>query len=299
MDPSALPHAGELFSILAALIWAFAVVLFRLSGRSVRPLALNFFKNVVATLMFLITLAVLRDRLAAEASFLDYVLLASSGIIGIAIADTLFFKSLNAIGAGLSQVVGCLYSPLVIVLSTLFLGERMTAWDGVGAGLILLGVLVSATRPAPRDADRRTLLAGIFLGAASFALMALGVVIAKPALDRTPVLWSTTVRLVAGVVALAAISRFSPRRREIWSTLRPSASWKITVPAAFLGAYVAMIVWIAGLKYTQVGTASVLNQTSAIFVLPVAALVLKEGITVRKVIAVAMALGGVALVTLV
>ncbi|MCK5597260.1 MAG: DMT family transporter, partial [Candidatus Eisenbacteria sp.] len=82
------------------------------------------------------------------------------------------------------------------------------------------------------------------------------------------------------------------------STLRPSRSWRVAVPAAVLGGYVAMIVWVAGMKYTQASTASILNQTSAVFVLPLAAILLHERVTLRKLAAVAMAVGGVALVTL-
>jgi drug/metabolite transporter (DMT)-like permease len=89
-----------------------------------------------------------------------------------------------------------------------------------------------------------------------------------------------------------------PRFRKAWQTLRPSRSWRIAIPAAVLGAYVAMIIWIAGMKYTQASTASILNQTSAVFVLPIAAVVLRESVTARKILAVALAVAGVALVTL-
>ena len=33
------PHLGEILSVLAALIWAISVVLFRISGRELKPLA--------------------------------------------------------------------------------------------------------------------------------------------------------------------------------------------------------------------------------------------------------------------
>jgi drug/metabolite transporter (DMT)-like permease len=128
--------------------------------------------------------------------------------------------------------------------------------------------------------------------------MALGVVLAKPVLDRSPVLWSTGVRLIAGLVALMLLTLLSARHRTAWRALRPSASWKVAVPAAVLGAYVAMIVWIGGMKYTQASTASILNQTSAVFVLPMAAVVLREPVTSRKVMAVVLAVAGVVLVTL-
>jgi drug/metabolite transporter (DMT)-like permease len=128
--------------------------------------------------------------------------------------------------------------------------------------------------------------------------MALSVAIAKPILDRSPVLWATAVRLISGVAAIMLLTAISPRRRYLWKTLRPSRSWRTAVPAAVLGAYLAMIVWIAGMKYTQASTASILNQTSAVFVLPLAAVFLHERITLRKLAAVLTALTGVVLVTL-
>jgi drug/metabolite transporter (DMT)-like permease len=291
-------HLGELLSIAAALVWAVSVVLFRVSGRKTGPLALNFFKNTVAVVLLLATFAVTRQTLLRQAPALDYLLLAASGVVGISIADTLFFRSLNVVGAGLSQVAGLSYSPFVIVFTFAFLGERLTPGDLAGAGLIVLGIFLSSGHEPPGSIGRAALRRGIGLATLSFALMAAGVTLAKPVLDRSPVLWATTVRLVAGVAALAAMALVSPRWRYLWRTLRPSPSWRVSVPAAVLGAYVAMIVWIAGMKFTQASTASILNQTSVVFVLPIAAFALKERVTLRKTLSVALALAGVALVTL-
>jgi drug/metabolite transporter (DMT)-like permease len=293
-----IPHLGEILSVLAALIWAFSVVLFRVSGRKLKPLALNFFKNIVATVLLLATLLIARQSLFRAAPLLDYALLILSGVVGIAIADTLFFKSLNLVGAGLSQIVSLAYSPFIIILTFVFLGERLTVGDLAGAALILVGILLTTKREPTSDISAHELRVGIGLATLSVAMMAIGVTLAKPVLDRSPLLWSTTVRLLGGVAALMILAVVSPRRRYLWSTLRPSRSWKVTIPAAVLGAYLAMIVWIAGMKYTQASTASILNQTSTVFVLPLAAVLLHEPITLRKSAAVAMALGGVLLVTL-
>ncbi len=292
----AFPYLGEILSLLAALVWAVSVVLFRLSGRKLPPLSLNFFKNIVAACLFLLTLAIARQSLLREAPVLDYALLALSGVLGITIADTLFFKSLNLVGAGLSQIVTLSYAPFVIFFTFVFLGERLTLGDIGGAVLILLGIMLSSVHKAPPGSTQHDLHKGIGLGTLSVALMAAGVALAKPVLDHSPVLWATTVRLLAGTVALVLMAVVIPSRRHLWSTLRPSAAWKLAVPAAALGAYVAMLVWVAGIKYTQAATASILNQTSAVFVLPIAALVLGEPITLRKVGAVAVAVAGTVLV---
>jgi drug/metabolite transporter (DMT)-like permease len=291
-------HLGEILSLVAALIWAFSVVLFRVTGRAVRPLALNFFKNVVASALLLATFPIIGQPLVRDAPLVDYALLALSGVLGITIADTLFFKSLNIVGAGLSQVVGLSYSPFVIMFTFAFLGERLTAGDTVGAAMILFGILLSTGHEPPPGVTRRDLRTGIALATLSVALMALGVTLAKPALDRSPVVWATGIRVFAGVLALIVLTAVSPRHRYVWSTLVPSASWKIALPAAVLGAYVAMIVWIAGIKFAQASIAAILNQTSAVFVLPIAALVLKEPVTRRKLGAVALAVAGATLVVL-
>ena len=285
-------------SLLAALVWAFAVVLFRMSGRKLPPLSFNFFKNVVASCLILLTFVVLRQSVLRDAPLSDYGLLALSGILGITLADTLFLRSLNLVGAGLSQIVTLSYSPFVILFTFIFLGERLTLADLGGAALILLGIVISAAHRPPAGSTKHDLHKGIGLGTLSVALMAAGVALAKPVLDRSPVLWATTIRLLAGTAALALMATVVPGYRYLWKTLRPSASWKLTVPSAALGAYVAMVVWVAGMKYTQAATASILNQMSAVFVLPVAAMVLREPITARKVGAVATAVLGTVIVML-
>lgn len=291
-------HLGEFYSVLAALIWAVSVVLFRLSGRTLRPIALNFFKNAVATVMFAATFLLLRLDLVRAVPAGDYLLLVLSGVVGIAVADTLFFRSLNLVGAGLSQVASLSYSPFVIVFTFFFLGERLTPGDLAGAALIMLGIFLTAGHAPPAGSTKADIRRGVALATASMALMALGVMLAKPVLDRSPILWSTAVRLGGGMAALMVLAVVSPRQRDLWKTLRPGRSWKVSIPAAVLGTYVAMLVWIAGMKYTQASTASILNQTSAVFVLPIAALVLKESITLRKASAVAAAVAGVALVAI-
>lgn len=291
------PYRGEVYSILCAVLWAFAVVLFRRSGDSIPPLALNLLKCAASSLLFFPTLWLAGIGFWPEVAHTDLFLLAASGLIGITLADTLFLKSLNLLGAGLSQVVACLYSPFVIFFSLAFLGESLAPWDIAGTILILSGVLLTVERnPQEEVASRRT--AGVLIGAAAFAFMALGVVLAKPALGRTSLLWASGFRLVTATVGLAVLLPLFARGRRSLARLRPSGAWKTALLASFVGTYLAMIVWLAGVKYTAASVASILNQTSAVFVLPFAAVILKEPVTARHLIALSLALGGVILVTL-
>ena len=55
MDVHGIPFIGEIFALLAPLSWSFAVILFRVTGKSVSPIPLNLFKNVFAILLFAAT----------------------------------------------------------------------------------------------------------------------------------------------------------------------------------------------------------------------------------------------------
>ncbi len=93
-----IPYIGEIFSFLCSILWAAAVIFFRKSGKFTKPFALNFFKNSVASILFILTSIVLGKAIFINAPLQDFLLLAASGIIGIALADTLFFQALKSSG---------------------------------------------------------------------------------------------------------------------------------------------------------------------------------------------------------
>lgn len=294
-------QSGEFSAAFCALVWAFAVILFRRSGEVVAPVALNLFKTVVGLALFLVTLPLVGVPLApADAAAADWAALLLSGVLGIAVADSLFFASLNRLGAGRSAIVDCLYSPLVVLCSFLFLGnEPLGPGLLVGMGLMAGAILVGAWKPggaAPRDV-RRALHIGVGLGVLSMLAMALGIVLAKPVLVRADPWWATTVRLLGGAAVLAVQGLLPQHRAAVAAVFRPAPVWRHALPATILGNYVALLFWILGFKYAQTTVASVLNQLSTIFVLVLATIFLKEPLTRRKAAAVAMGVAAGVVVT--
>ncbi len=292
-----IPYLGESLALLTAIVWALAVVLFKKSGETVHPVGLNLFKNMLATALFLPTIWLWGGVLLLDAPTDDYLLLLLSGAVGIGIADTLFFQCLNRLGAGLTAIVDCLYSPFIIGLSMLWLGDVLTLWQVVGVVLIISAVLTAARPQSDNSADRRNLFVGITYGVLAMALMAIGVVIAKPILDRAPLLWVTEVRLIGGVIILWGHLLFHPGRRRIVRSVLESTGRVYTVSGSIIGGYLAMIIWLAGMKFTQVSTAAALNQTNNIFIFIFAALILKEKIDLLRTIGITLAVGGAFLVT--
>lgn len=293
---------GQVCALLAALTWAFALVLFRLSGKQINPISMNLFKNVLATALLFFTLLVIGEGFETLEEFPveDIYILIISGFLGLALADTVLFYSLNLVGVSLFAIVDCCYSPIVLLVSWLLISEELAFFHYVGGGLILFGLFIATKHPPPPDRTRSQITAGILLGILSIALMAVGIVIAKPVLDvgGFPLFWATTIRLLAGTVALAAVTLASPQRRQLWSVFRPAAVWRYSVPASIFAGYLSMLLWVGGFKYTQATIAAILNQTSVVFAIILAILILKEKLTSRKAAAVGMAMIGVVLVTL-
>jgi len=279
-----------------ALVWAFAVILFRKSGTTVSPLALNLFRVTISSLMFVITLFVLRIPLLGQAPMKDYLILMGSGVIGIAIADTLFHMSLNRVGAGINAIVDSLYSPSVLVFAYFLLGERVTAMQLLGMGLLVLGMIVATQVKPPAGTSRRDLVVGVGLGMVGMGFLGFGIVMAKQVLDGANVIWATSVRQFGSLLVLIPMTLVRKDRVQIWRVFIPGPSWKYSLPGTVLGSYLALILWIAGMKLIPAGKAAILNQSSTIYLLILATVLLKEPFGIRKAIAALLAIGGVLLV---
>jgi len=283
---------GEILALASGFVWAVAVILFRISGRRVHPIGLNLFKTSLALVIMAPTLLVLGEPLFPDVPAATTGLLLLSGILGIAVSDTLFFHALNRLGASLTAIVDCFYSPFVIGLSFLFLGERLTVWQLVGAALVVSAVLTISREKSAEKLDGKNLVVGILYGVLAMFFVAFGIVMVKPVLGTVSVFWATLVRLAGGSMALVLIVPFLRNRRAIFAPLAERRNWKALIPAAFFGSYLSLVLWMGGMKYAKVSVAAVLNQLNTIFIVIIAAVFLKERLTGWKIAAVIMALVG-------
>jgi len=291
------PYAGEVFSLMTALLWAFAVIIFKKSGENTSPLGLNFFKNSVAFILFLVTMVVLGVPFFQDRPLSIYLLLVTSGIIGIGFADTLFFKSLNILGAARTAIVECLYSPLVILLAFIFLGERLTLWQIAGAALIVFAIFISTYEKQKTPLDRKSLVLGMLFGALAHLLMAVGLIMIKRILEAEPLLWVTEWRMVGGILSLTIILAFHPNRQRVFRSIFDKKSRIYTFSGSIVGAYLVLMTWLGGMKYTKASISSALNQTSTILLFLLAAILLKERLNKEKILGIILAIIGVAMVS--
>lgn len=288
---------GEFYSLSSAFIWAVAVILFKKSGESLNPFALNLFKNVLALTLLGLTIAVLAPH-PPQLPMLALPTILVSGFLGIGVGDTLYLRALNAIGASRMAVSQTLYSPFVIALSAAFLGERLRDGQWLGVAFVLSGILlVTYVRNAGlSQVDTRLLRVGAAVGVLSVLLMAIGVVLAKPMLEQYDFLWVVWLRLVGGLLGMGGVIAWRWNALAIVAEYRRVRQWPLIVAASFTGTYLSMLVWLAGYKYTHASVAAVLNETATLFIVLLAVVFLHERVGPRQVTGIALALGGVLLV---
>lgn len=274
-------HLGAAAALATALAWSVAVILFRQSQAHFSSLGLNFFKNAVATILLVLSVAVTGVRY--DWTTAELVALLLSGVFGLGVADTMHLAALRRLGAVGTAIVECAYAPLTGLSAYFLLGERVGRFDLLGGAFVILGVYLATTRTPGAGADPtppagRHRAVGLLLGLGAMLVMSVAVVAVKPIMERAPVWEVTLLRLVGGTAVLLV-----PLGFRAWSGARIARQgWRRAGVGAVLGTYVALLLFSLGYKYAPATVAAILNQTASAFTVLLAVFWLKEPLTRRR-----------------
>lgn len=291
---------GDALALGSAVFWSVSVILFRKS-EAASAQAINLFKNVVASVLLLLTLALVPGIGVDWArSGEDWARLAVSGVLGLVIADNLYFLALRRLGPAGIAIVHCSYAPILVILGVLLLGERVGAGFAVGASLVMIGITVVTTERLPRLAATAATAGrpggAIVLAVLGILAMGIGVIVAKPALAHGNLVELVTVRLVAGTLVQLVWIAMARTHREALTVLLPGPVWRTLLPGAIFGSYLSMLCWLGGFKFSEVSRASVLNQLATVFTILFARVFLAEALSLRRAVGGAMAVIGAVMV---
>jgi drug/metabolite transporter (DMT)-like permease len=284
---------GEVFALSSALTWALAVILMRRSGETLPAFELNLFKNCIGFLLMVPTLFVFHGLTLPGYSMKELMIVIASGLLGIAVADTWYLKALNLMGASRTGIVSSLFSPFVILLSAIFLGEHLVSWQWAGFMMVLGGILLVTWRNKRSVVEADNIRKGAIYGVSAMLMMAIGIVMIKEIIESRPFLWTVELRLAGGVAGMLAYVLVRGHWGRIKQNFGQPHPWGTVVVASILGAYVSVIFWLAGYRLIDASVASVLNQTNGAFIILFAWLMLGERITRRKSLGITLTLGGV------
>jgi drug/metabolite transporter (DMT)-like permease len=181
----------------------------------------------------------------------------------------------------------------VIVLSAVFLGERMYFWQWVGFALIMSGILLVTWRVHRSNVNADNIAKGVGFGVLAMLAMAIGIVMVKEVLETRSFLWTVELRLVGGLAGLLVYATLSRQWSKVLQNFTQPQPWGTIILASFLATYLAVILWLAGYRLIDASIASVLNETNSAFVVLLAWLMLGEELNARKIAGITLTLSGV------
>ena len=282
---------GILSALLSACSWAFGTITCERIGKVVPFVGITFLKGVFSIVLMILLLVVTGGLYPI--GWGEFSFLAISGIVGITIGDSLFFKSLQDLGAKTQVIFFLLGQILTMILSLLFLGELLSVEQYIGAFILLTGVIVTTWGTQTNHPNK---IRGIIFGLASMTCFSVSAIMVKAAISDVPVITATFYRMVFGTIFTLG---YGVASKNFSSWIRPLKDKKLLGLFVFnviVITYGGFLLSMAAIKYISVSLASVLGATEPIFVLLLAFLLMREKVTKREVIGTIVTLVGLFLI---
>jgi len=281
---------GEIASLAAAASWAIGLSLFRGEVREIGALPVNLFKGVLGMAMFLACAALIGAPMGGARA---QMMLMLSGLLGLALGDTLLFVALGELGAHRAALFGSLGPVMTAIGGWVLLDERLSPWESAGILLASSGVaMVVYFRSAPGEPGHAS-TRGVVCGVASAICQAGGVLLSKQAMTEVHFLGAAALRLFAANLALIAVLLY---RRQLSAVVRRMFEGRRALRmarATFFATFLGLGLMQLGIAETDSAVANALHSTTPLFTLPIGLFVLRERFGPLAILGSLVAVGGV------
>ena len=262
---------GALAALAAALCWTLASLLWRRLPTSLSAAQLNLVKNLLALVLLAPALALH----PGHPPLASIGLLSLSGVLGIALGDSLYFAALRRLGTRRCLTLDAGGPAVTAVAGLLWLAEWPTPLQWFGLALISGAVLlVARQRPqesAPVGSSRLQRL-GVVLALAALLCGSGGALLARAALRSGELepLQAAVLRLAAAALVLLPLLRGLPLGPP---RPRPATRrWPLGLAATLLGTSAGIVLQQKALQQLPGALAVSLLATAPVMALPLAGL---------------------------
>ena len=262
--------SGVLAALAGALCWTLASSLWRRLPTALSASQLNLLKNGLA-LVFLLPLLGRSGVAALGQEPRALLLLAASGVLGIAVGDSLFFAALRRIGTRRTLTLDAGGPAVTALLGMAALSERPSPLQWLGIALITAALWLVAGRDA-EGARSRDWGLGVALALGALACGSGGAVLARAALRSGAIapLDAAALRLLAAALVLLPLLPSLLHRPQV---PRPvGRRWPLGVLATLLGTTAGIALQQTALLHLPGALAVALLATAPVMALPLASL---------------------------
>ncbi|MFN7116795.1 MAG: DMT family transporter [Saprospiraceae bacterium] len=224
----------------------------------------------------------------------DWLQIIGLGLLGYYLASLFDFWGLQYISAGLERLILFTYPTLVVIISFLFLGRRITAAQLLSLVLTYLGITIAFLDHLLNDNNNNILLGGllIFISALVFALYLIG---SSSIIPRLGTQRFTALALTASGVAILIHHGILLQWRLFYY---PPEIYGLSLLMAIISTVLPSFMTSEGLRVIGPSNTAIISSFSPIAIIILARIFLGEQFGLLQWIGTAFVIGGVLLTTL-
>ena len=192
---------GFFAAFSAVFFWTFACSIWRKESKNLIPRQINIYKNVLASLLFL----PVAFTINWSSDLISIFVLMISGIIGIAIGDTLYINSLKIIGTRKTLSFEALTPIIATTLSTLSINEIYPQKVWLGSFMVSFSLLmIIRQKTLKKEPARKINILGILCSLGSVLCAVLAALLSRVILISSTLspLQTTEIRLLSASIFL-------------------------------------------------------------------------------------------------
>jgi drug/metabolite transporter (DMT)-like permease len=293
---------GEMAAMATSVLWAVSSSFFTLGGRQQNPFITNRVRLVGATLLLFVTHLLFLGTVLPTESIYVWLLLALSGIIGLAVGDGMLFLAYVRIGPRVSMLLMSLVPIVTTASAWIFLGETLGLEKIFAIGIVIGGISMVILERRKGPSIFKITVIGILLGLGAMLGQAIGLLIAKEAMvnmDSSNVpLSATLIRMICGTIALWIASIGGGKIKRTLSSVKDRKFMRFILFAMVFGPYLGIWASYIAIDNAPLGIASTLMALPPLFMIPISRVIFKERITMISVLGTVVAIIGVAIIFL-
>lgn len=297
-------QVGALLGILTALCWTGSSIVFAEASRRVGSVPVNLIRLVMAVLMLSVVSTIHRGQpLPLDATPHQATWLAISGVVGFFIGDLTLFRAFVLIGPRRSTLLMALAPAFAAIADYAAFRTTLLPLQSLGIFITIVGVMwvIVERSKSAFQTEERVSRWGITLGLLGAFGQGVGSVLTSHAFVHGgfDMFASTQIRAAAAIPLFVLFIVFTGRSRDTWIAMKDKRAMLCMMLGAFAGPFLGVSLFNGSVARIPAGVTSTLAGMVPIFMLPVAAFAQKEHISLRAVLGALIAVGGVALLTLV
>ena len=277
--------------IATTLVWGGSFVAIKQALRYLSPLELVIMRFVPASLAF--ALLILWKERTAPARLLreQWRSLCLMGLFGVAVYHLALNTGERMIPAGTASLIVAVNPAFIVVLSTLFLRERVTWIQLLGLSMAFLGLFIVVRYASGGEVDL-TYLRGVLITLVAPLSWAVYTVVSRPLAVRYPPLAVTGMGTATGT----ALILWTARPSLLDSAMgMPWDGWASVAFLALVGTVGGVTIWVMALQHLEAASVGVFIYLVPLWAAVLSKLVLGEGLTVALMVGALVVVGGVAL----